>query len=170
MDKAADELDAIYREDGPAVRRYLLRRMADADVADDLLQETFAVVAGDLERLGAARSPRAWLIGIARNLLREHLRAVARREVPCSPDQHAAPGEEPEDPRLEAMRQAITRLPETQREVLELRLGDELTYAEISEAMGLPIGTVRSRLHLAVAALREWASEANAVGRHDETR
>jgi RNA polymerase sigma-70 factor (ECF subfamily) len=68
-----------------------------------------------------------------------------------------------EDPRLDGMRAAIARLPETHREVLEMRLADELSYAQIAEAMDLPIGTVRSRIHHAVLRLRTWASENHAV-------
>lgn len=170
MDKETPELDAVYREDGPVVRRYLRRRVPDANTADDLLQETFAVIAEDFSRFVAARSRRAWLIGIARNLLRAHLRQAARRETSCTSDQYAAPTEASEDPRLDAMRRAIARLPEAQREVLELRLGDDLTYAEIAEALDLPIGTVRSRIHHAVAALHEWASEVADAGRVDKSR
>ncbi len=74
------------------------------------------------------------------------------------PDDLPAAVEPIEDARIVAMREAIARLPDSQREVLELRLGRKMSYAEIAEALALPIGTVRSRLHNAVAALREWAS------------
>jgi RNA polymerase sigma-70 factor (ECF subfamily) len=70
-----------------------------------------------------------------------------------------------EDPRLDGMRTAITRLPETHREVLEMRLADELSYAQIAEAMDLPIGTVRSRIHHAILRLRMWASEDQTAAR-----
>ncbi|NUQ48120.1 MAG: sigma-70 family RNA polymerase sigma factor, partial [Phycisphaerae bacterium] len=57
--------------------------------------------------------------------------------------------------RVERMRLAIARLPDAQRESLELRLRDELSYEEIAEVTGAPVGTVRSRLHHAVRGLRE---------------
>lgn len=58
---------------------------------------------------------------------------------------------------MEALRRAIERLPEAQREVLALRLGDELSYAEIAAILAVPIGTVRSRIHHAVRRLRTLA-------------
>ncbi len=149
------ELERLYREVGPQVRAYLLHRSGGAEVADELLQETFLAVAENGQALRAARSPRAWLIGIARNLHREHLRRDARRRsVPLAEDQ-AAPIEAVEDPRLDAMRLAIARLPGPLREVVELRLTHGLRYAEIAEALDIPVGTVRSRLHNAVVTLRD---------------
>ena len=58
------------------------------------------------------------------------------------------------DARLDAMREAIVRLPETLRETLELRLTGDLSYQEIADAMYVPVGTVRSRIHNAVEQLR----------------
>jgi RNA polymerase sigma-70 factor (ECF subfamily) len=171
MDVGAAELERLYREIGPQVLGYLQRRTADPSVAEDLLQETFVVIAEDPAALEAAASKRAWLIGIARNLLRHHLRTegLQRRSWRCRADvgfrpgpvaqNQTAGGESPEDPRVEAMRQAIDRLGEAQREVLGLRLGQDLSYAEIAEALAIPIGTVRSRMHTAVSALRAWARE-----------
>ncbi|MFY9925422.1 MAG: sigma-70 family RNA polymerase sigma factor, partial [Opitutaceae bacterium] len=62
---------------------------------------------------------------------------------------------EKSDERLELMRQAISRLPETQREPLLLKLQQELSYAEIADVLDIPVGTVRSRLHHAVLFLRQ---------------
>jgi RNA polymerase sigma-70 factor (ECF subfamily) len=53
------------------------------------------------------------------------------------------------------MREAICCLPEIHREVLELRLRDDLSYEEIAQVLNIPVGTVRSRLHHAVRGLRE---------------
>ncbi len=147
-------LDAIYRELGPVVRAYFFRRVGNIDVADELLQETFLAAAARPDRLFSATSQRAWLIGIAANILRNHRRKKATSKttylkpdlpVRCNPSA---------DPREDALRQAIDHLPDAQREALKMRLADDLSYAEISEAMGIPIGTVRSRIHNAVAALR----------------
>jgi RNA polymerase sigma-70 factor (ECF subfamily) len=62
---------------------------------------------------------------------------------------------EPADPRLELMREAIGRLNAASRQVLELRLQRELSYEEMATTLGVPIGTVRSRLHHAVRQLRQ---------------
>jgi RNA polymerase sigma-70 factor (ECF subfamily) len=59
------------------------------------------------------------------------------------------------DPRLEVMREGIARLNAASRQVLELRLQRELSYEEMAATLGVPVGTVRSRLHHAVRQLRE---------------
>ncbi len=172
MGEARTELERLYREVGPCVLSYLRRRTADPSVAEELLQETFVAVAQDPASLERAVSQRSWLIGIARNLLRRHFRMKGGRigSTPSGGEKAGSrPGpfpleqvtqtESPEDPRAEAMRRAIDRLGEAQREVLGLRLGQDLSYAEIAEALAIPIGTVRSRIHSAVGALRTWARE-----------
>jgi RNA polymerase sigma-70 factor (ECF subfamily) len=58
------------------------------------------------------------------------------------------------DPRLEVMREGIERLNAASRQVLELRLQRELSYEEMAASLGVPVGTVRSRLHHAVRQLR----------------
>ena len=155
MSEAVSMLDAIYRELGPVVRGFFFRRIGNIDVADELLQETFLAAAARPDRLFAATSHRAWLIGIAANVLRNHRRRLGlTRAAPLEvdpPDRRHSN----DDPREEALRIAIGQLPEAQREALRLRLADNLTYAEISEAMGIPIGTVRSRIHNAIVALRK---------------
>ena len=74
------------------------------------------------------------------------------------------------DPRLERVRSAIEVLPEAQREALELRLRDGLSYQEIADVQNVPVGTVRSRLHHAMRRLREIVTtdERHASGLKDE--
>ena len=153
------DLERLYLDDGPVVWGYLRQRIADPHAAEEMLQETFLVAMTDPAALDAAISKRAWLVGIACNLVREHLRRTKRRQSAERLD--VPPSDAPlhEDYRLEAMRGAIIRLPDAQREVLELRLAHELSYAEIAETLRIPLGTVRSRMHNAVAALRHWAQD-----------
>ena len=170
MDDGADQLETLYRELGPAVRAFLQWRTPDAGDADELLQETFLAAMRNRAGLDAAVSQRAWLIGIARNLHRQFLRCRERDRLVVSLADEPPARERPmEDPRLDGMHAAIARLPETHREVLEMRLADELSYAQIAEAMDLPIGTVRSRIHHAVLRLRTWASENQAAASSGES-
>jgi RNA polymerase sigma-70 factor (ECF subfamily) len=154
------DLERLYLDVGPVVWSYLRRRIADLHAAEEILQEAFLAAMADPAGLDAAISKRAWLVGIARNLLRDHLRRKKHR--PWTPDCDASPAFAPphEDHRLEAMREAIVKLPDAQREVLELRLAHGLSYVEIAETLRIPVGTVRSRMHNAVAALRRWAQDA----------
>ena len=152
MDDATQWIEALYRETGRQLMAYLLQRAGSA-VAEDLLQETFAAALRHPERLRASHSARAYLFGIARNLA-----ATASRRTACEAEPEfrnlAAVEESPPDPRLELMREAIARLKPGFREALEMRLQHELTYEEIAEALDVPVGTVRSRLHHAVNELR----------------
>ena len=117
------------------------------------MQETFAAVMKNPDRLLRADSPRAYLFGVARNLSAEmHRRSHPMEELPAEPPMDEA---ETADPRLAVMREGIVRLNAASRQVLELRLQRELSYEEMAATLGVPVGTVRSRLHHAVRQLRE---------------
>ncbi|MGA2230666.1 MAG: sigma-70 family RNA polymerase sigma factor [Tepidisphaeraceae bacterium] len=144
------EIERLYRSHGAALLAYLRRAFAWCAVPEDLLQETFVQALRRQDRLADAVSPRAWLFGIARHVGL----TAARRHHPAAPleqDQTAAEL----DPNIAAMREAIATLPQILRETLELRLRAGLSYEEIAEALDIPIGTVRSRLHSALMRLRE---------------
>jgi RNA polymerase sigma-70 factor (ECF subfamily) len=145
------QLEALYHQHGPDLLAYLRHRFA-ADEADELLQETFTQAARNLERLTGADSPRAWLFGIARNVGLSARRK--RRSVRPLDDEPAARLSTATDPRIERMREAIAKLGDIHREVIELRLGRDLSYEEIAAALRVPVGTVRSRLHHAMRQLR----------------
>ena len=170
MDEQAARLDRLYRELGPGIRAYLRRRMRDPGLADELLQETFLIATRDASSLEAAGSKRAWLMGIARNLFREQMRKQVRRRTVELPADLVTTAVTKEDHRLELLRSAIGELPEQQREVLELRLKDDLRYADIAEMLGIPIGTVRSRLHLALRRLRLCVREQGGVSLRGSSR
>ena len=139
------------------VQRYLRRRLPGA-TADDLAAETFTVAFDSRARYDLARpDARPWLFGIATNLLRRHrrselreLRALARAGVPSD---RGADGEV--ERRLDAqaagplLAGALASLATRDRDVLLLFAWAELGYDEIADALEVPVGTVRSRLHRA---------------------
>jgi RNA polymerase sigma-70 factor, ECF subfamily len=148
----ASSIEDLYREIGPELLAFFRRRHGDPQTAEDLLQETFAAVMKNPDRLLRADSPRAYLFGVARHLSAEmHRRSRPTEEMPAEPPMDEG---ETADPRLEVMREGLERLNTASRQVLELRLRGELCYQEIATSLGLPIGTVRSRLHHAVRQLR----------------
>jgi RNA polymerase sigma-70 factor (ECF subfamily) len=152
MRSDSHEISRLYQQHGGEVLTFLARRCT-AEAAQDLLQETFLQVVRSADRLESVTMPRAWLFGIARNILALHF----RRQKAVEPAIEVASGsaaEASEDRRLPAMREAIAQLPPELRETLELRVTDELSYEEIAGVLGVPIGTVRSRLHNAVRRLR----------------
>lgn len=145
-------IEVIYQETKGDLLAFFLRRHGSAETAEDLLHTTFAAALKRPERLLQAESARAYLFGIARNLSADwHRRKLPAEELKAEPASVAAAEA---DERLEAMREAIHALNPAWRQVLELRLRDEMSYEEIAARIGLPIGTVRSRLHHAVRQLR----------------
>lgn len=120
-----------------------------------MLHDTFAVALAGKEKVAEAISPRAWLFAIARNLAATSIR---RRKCAKPLAQQVAATVEADNPELDAMRDAAARLPDDLRQTLALRLRDGLSYEEIAAVLGIPLGTVRSRLHRAVRELRRMIS------------
>ncbi len=150
------DLERLFREAADDLTRYFTRRHGDGGEApQDLVQETFLEMARGLERGGKPRSLRAYLFGIARHVSlaawkrRDRERAHRVELAPATIETPAA------DPRVETAREVIETLPPLQREIMDLRFTQQLSYAEIAEALGIPVGTVRSRLHHAVATVRD---------------
>lgn len=151
MSDPAITLEGLYRAVGPGLLAYLRRGVRDAHAAEDLLHETFCRAACQPQGLRTAGSPRAWLYAIARNLA---ITAWRRRRpsIPLADD--VAEPIAAADPRLEEVSRALRELPPPYRETLELRLREELTYEELAHVLGVPIGTIRSRLHEALRRVR----------------
>lgn len=138
-------------------------RMTDGDrtLAEDLAQETFVRLMRAIHRYEYPRPFKPWLYAIATNLARDHYkRAETRYHVDAEPDQlHQHPAELPEETLTAAddarqVVEAITSLPDHQREVVILRYYQELSLAEIAEALNIPVGTVKSRLSLGLRRLK----------------
>jgi RNA polymerase sigma-70 factor, ECF subfamily len=162
MDNTGDKarsMENIYREFGPELLAFFRRRHSSPEIAEDLLQETFAAVMKNPDRLLQADSQRAYLFGVARNLSVEtYRRSHPTEELPEEPPMDEA---ETADPRLDVMREGILLLNAASRQVLELRLQHELSYEEMAATLGVPVGTVRSRLHHAVRQLRDHLRKSN---------
>lgn len=144
-------LEELYRECGPAVWAYLRRLGHNRDEADDLLQETFVQLARDLQRVEQADSQRAWVFAVARNV---SATAFRRRRPTGLSDHAAAQVAESKPNESGAVAEVLAGLSDRDREILELRLLQELDYSEIAIALAIPIGTVRSRLHYSLRRLR----------------
>ncbi len=156
------QLKLLYEAHAPELLRFLRRQAFDTAEAEDLLQETFVQAARHESRLADAASPRAWLYAVARNVTGSIRRRVLRLRRRPLADDLPAPAEADADPRVEQMRRAIARIAPQLRETLELRLNADLSYAEIAEALDVPIGTVRSRLSHAVQQLTDLMHPSNA--------
>ncbi|MFI0452648.1 RNA polymerase sigma factor [Actinomadura sp. 6N118] len=140
------------------IHRYAARRLG-AHVADDLMAETFVIAFQRRDRYDLARADaRPWLYGIVSNLVGHHGRAEARRLRAMS-RLPAPQGDEPLADRVtdrvgaedthRTLAGALARLPARYRDVLLLVAWGDLSYEEVAEALGTPLGTVRSRLYRA---------------------
>lgn len=165
----------IFERHYPAIRTYAWRRVRD-NRADEIASETFVLAFERRDRFDAhVGSVRAWLFGIASNLLRRHwraeerrLRAYARLHTP------ATVLSDDSDARVDAQRlhnviaAALADLARRDRDVLLLHAWGELSHGEIAAALGIAEGTVRSRLSRARAVMRERIGR---IGEEvDETR
>ncbi|GAA3297569.1 RNA polymerase sigma factor [Dactylosporangium vinaceum] len=168
----ADGFSALYDRHAQALYRYCARRVGP-DLAEDAVAQTFLVAYEKRHTVEAGADPLPWLFGIATNVLFRHrrdevrgYRALARTGadpllVPVSTESHAARTDERVDARRRArtIARVLAKLPARQRDVLLLYAVADLSYAEIAEALHLPLGTVQSALHRARTKLRKALDE-----------
>ena len=163
MNEERLQIETLWHSCAIRVRRFLRRTMGDVETADDLLGQTFLEAARSWHRFTGRGNREAWLFGIARNLSRRaHRSGRLRRTEPLTYEPPAPPdaASEGSSDDLDRMRASIARLPNKLRETLTYRLADGMSYDEIAAALGIPVGTVRSRLHDAVRRLREELTNA----------
>jgi RNA polymerase sigma-70 factor (ECF subfamily) len=153
-DEAAFE--ALFGRYRAPLYGFLARRVGDAS-ADDLFQETWLRVVRARQRFDPGRRFSTWLFQIANNLGRDLGRRGSVRARGRDRLMSATAGPARREPALDLrldMHRRIAALPEPQREVLLLRYYHQLPEREIAQVVGVPPGTVKSRLHAAVRALR----------------
>ncbi|MFF2329908.1 MULTISPECIES: RNA polymerase sigma factor [unclassified Streptomyces] len=159
----------LYEDYARTVYNHALRMTGDWSTAEDVMAETFLAAWRTRERLEPdGGSLRPWLLGIAthkaENANRSRRRRLAflarHREPPAAADfaQETA-GRIDDARRLVAVHAALSRLRRHEREVLALCVWSGLDYAEAAQALGIPVGTVRSRLSRARARLRRLSEE-----------
>lgn len=153
-------LERLFSESSGDLLRYFTRRHGAGEAVQDLVQETFLQMARSLEDGRKLECARGYLFGIARRISqaawtqRQKDQSVVLPFDPTVAEANAASAVPPPDDRVTVARETIAGLSALQREILDLRFSQDLSYAEIAQVLGIPVGTVRSRLHHAVAELR----------------
>ena len=160
--------DLVVARHADDLFNFFQRFVGNSSAADDLVQETFLQVHLAAGTFDPARAFKPWLYTIAANKGRDYLRARGRRPV-HSLDTTAGDGDTPSaaallegdelapeeeldvEQRRDRVRSVIAKMPETQRLILVLGYYQKLPYAEIADILGIPVGTVKSRLHAAVS-------------------
>jgi RNA polymerase sigma-70 factor, ECF subfamily len=147
-------LERLFAESAGDLARYFARRHGVGELAHDLVQETFLQMARGVQAGRRFACARGYLFGIARHLSQAAWTTRGQEIlVPFEPEAANIAAPVP-DERLAAARETISSLAPLQREILDLRFSQGLSYAEIAEALEIPVGTVRSRLHNAIAEVR----------------
>lgn len=154
--------DELYERHQPPVYRYALRMSGSTTVADDVVQDVFLALLRGARGYDASTGPLgSYLYGIARNTLLRHW----RMSMPSEELNESAPA--PETDPLEGLtraesvgqlRQALMALPVHYREAVVLCELEEMPYADAAEVLGVPVGTIRSRLSRARAMLLDRLS------------
>lgn len=141
----------------PSLRRYARGLTADRERADDLVQDTLERAWGRFSLWQRRGEVRAWMFGIMHNLFIDRVRSQRSRSEQDAGDELAeTPGRATQSDRLEVrdLDRILQRLPPEQREVLLLVGVEEMSYQEVARVVGVPLGTVMSRLSRARERLR----------------
>jgi RNA polymerase sigma-70 factor (ECF subfamily) len=152
---------ALFGHFAPRVKSYMLRLGAPPPLAEELAQETLLAVWRKAGAFDAAKAaPSTWIFTIARNLRIDAARRE-RRGAPAGDPSDAPEADPTPDAAVAAaqsegrIRQALQKLPPEQAEVVRLSFFSDKPHSEIAAELQLPLGTVKSRLRLAMARLRE---------------
>ena len=161
-----DALSTLYTFYFPRVYRYVAGRVRSTQDAEDVTEEVFLRLVANLKRFEWRGLPfGAWVFRIARNEVVSHVRRQRRRGTPAPlsetiPDErqdHAAAYEQ--QATLEVVREAASRLPPAQRDVIFLRFGAGLSVAETSAVLGKTENNVKVLQHKAIARLKGMVAE-----------
>jgi RNA polymerase sigma factor (sigma-70 family) len=151
----------IFDYFAPRLQAYLMRQGSDSALAEEITQDTMVILWRKAALFDPAKSSLAtWLYRIARNrridLLRRDRTTLVEPDDPVFDvvDDVDLEGEMDASQREAAVRAAMSELPQEQLSLLRLAFFDGLSHSEISEATGLPLGTVKSRIRLAFTRLR----------------
>jgi RNA polymerase sigma factor (sigma-70 family) len=164
----------LFERHAREIYRFCFRRIADGRTAEDLTQAVFLEA---WRRRRQVQLPpeamRPWLFGVAHNLLRNHHRSLRRHKAALArlprPRSDADLGADlaqrlDDEQRAQRALEHFRRLPQDDQDVIALCAWAEMSYDDAARALGVPVGTVRSRLSRARARLAEHASEPREEG------
>lgn len=153
-------MGVLYRRHATACTERAFRVLGDRELAEDAVQEAFLDLWRHAARFDARRAPlRAWLCVLAHRRAVDIVRRETRRRLATGdlsgvePDSYTAEELIVLAADARAIRDAVAALPPTQREVVELAYFVGLSQSEVASRLGVPLGTIKSRTHTALARL-----------------
>lgn len=158
-DKDRDAFAELFRHFAPRVKAFLMKSGANEGLAEECTQEVMATLWTKAHMFDPSRaSVSTWVFTIARNRKIDALRRMKRPEPEDLP---WGPEAEPDQADVMTLRQeseklaqAMAELPEKQRDLIQRAYFGDLSHAQIAEETGLPLGTIKSRIRLALERLR----------------
>jgi RNA polymerase sigma factor (sigma-70 family) len=156
-----DAFAILYGHFGPRIYAFLLRTGMDASIAEDISQIVMLKLWHHADQFNPDKSsPATWLFQIARNARVDYLRRQ-RNEAPLGDEALSIPDLTPQPDSIldslqgeERLRAALVTLPAEQLAIIKLAFFEAHTHSEIAQQTGLPLGTVKARVRLALARLR----------------
>jgi RNA polymerase sigma-70 factor (ECF subfamily) len=156
----------LFRFFAPRLKSYLLRLGSDGASAEEAMQEAMVLIWRKASLYDPAKaSASTWIFTIARNVRIDRIRRERRPQFdPNDPALVPDPADVPDaslarSQSREHVREALAGLSAAEREVLQLSFFEELSHSEIAKAIGVPLGTVKSRIRLAFGKLRGSLAE-----------
>ncbi|MCS7304810.1 MAG: RNA polymerase sigma factor [Thermoguttaceae bacterium] len=151
------DFNRLVEEHGPALYRLAYRLVGDRHEAEDMVQETFRSAWKSRQRFQQGQGERGWLVAILRRRIADYWRrSRARKPAGTAGLPPDLPSPEPTDQGYaDPIQHALNQLPEELREALLLVVVGELTHQQAAEILGVPLGTVLSRVSRARLRLRE---------------
>ncbi len=152
---------ALFEHFAPRIKSFLMKGGANPELADELAQETMLTIWNKAERYNPKQAAAStWIFTIARNKRIDSIRKTKRYDPDPSdpilladdgpsPRQHALHKEE-----MDVLAKALETLPEEQAELVKKSFFEDKSHAVIAEETGIPLGTVKSRIRLALERLR----------------
>lgn len=161
--RACSGIRNLNQDQVQRLRAFIHKRVMNPDDADDILQCTFFEALRNEHKFQNASKPETWLCGIALNLIRNHFRRLYSQPYQeCWNDQSTIEsGQEDVGQLVDGRRQlqrtveAIKNLPDNMQKVIQVSMVMEGNYQDTAQSLGVPIGTVRSRLSRAREQLRQ---------------
>ena len=156
-------LEELFINQRRRLRSFVRKRLADENAAEDIVQQTFLGAYRSWKSFRGESTPETWLFGIAMNLIRDMTSRSPGARIKFASEEEI---EEEAIPELDPMhicmrsqfsqklRQAVENLPVEMAETLRLVVEEGLSYQQAAEVLDVPIGTIRSRLSRARAALK----------------